>query len=307
MEDVNSAKVATICVSTVVNIVLNGVVILVIMRTPKLRSDRVTLFMLSLASSDLAFGLCVMTTCAIACSKPELRIVEDRHADILAVVATWFTVASFYNMCYVSVGKMVSVVYPLRCVLMLTERRCYVLIALNWTASLVFAVPIHFIGTSWNVDMCFVERHQINWINMFYTIVVELFGAAVPMCILLYANLRMFIVVVRASRRVAAEGFHLGDVSNTIVLAENTGALEIIRSVRSSRNIIVISVAYVVAVCPILVVETTSSIRETAKGSDFEFAALWLFLGNTSINSFLYIILHRSVRSAVKNLLSPCR
>ncbi|KAK2146496.1 hypothetical protein NP493_359g06029 [Ridgeia piscesae] len=307
MEEANSVKVATICVSVVANVVLNGMVILVILRTPKLRSDRVTLFMLSLASSDLAFGVGFMTTSAIVCSHPHLRIVEDRHADIMAIVSTWLTVTSLYNICSVSVCKMAAVVYPLRYAITVTKRRCYLVIVFNWTASMLFAVPFSYIGTSWNMDMCFIDRRRINWKNSFYTIVVMVFGSAVPMCILVYANLRMFIVVARASRRVAAEGFRLGEVTNTIVLAEHTGALEVIRSVRSSRNIIVISLAYVLVVSPLMVVETAASFRQTTKGSDVEFAALWLFFGNTSINSLLYIVLHRSVRSAVKNVLSPCR
>ena len=72
----HTVQVAAISLSAVANIVLNSLVMIVIARTPTLREDRTTLFVFSLAASDLAFGVCIMTTSAVVCSHPEIRLDE---------------------------------------------------------------------------------------------------------------------------------------------------------------------------------------------------------------------------------------
>ena len=299
MEDVNSVKVTVVSLSAAANIVLNSLVIAVIVKTPKLREDRTTLFVFSLAVSGLAFGICCTVSSAIFCSRPEMTN-PNGFASIYMALAAWFTVASLYNLCCISVCKMVAVVYPLRYLVVVTERRCYIVIFFNWIVSASFAAPFYFIATSWSPDECIAERKQITWKSSAYMFALEVICCLLPMSVMIYANVRMFVVVARVTRQVSV-------ASSDVEPYQQILASALIRSVRSSRNIIIICFAYVFLVMSIVVVVTTTSISDTAIEVDVKFALDWLFFAHMFINSFLYIVLHRSVRVAVKELFRSVR
>jgi len=298
--------VTVVSLSAAANIVLNSLVIAVIVKTPKLREDRTTLFVFSLAVSGLAFGICCTASSAIFCSRPEMTN-ADGFASIHMALAAWFTVASLYNLCCISVCKMVAVVYPLRYLVVVTERRCYFVIFFNWIVSASFAAPFYFIATSWSSDVCIAERKQITWKNSAYMFALEVICCLLPMIAMIYANVRMFVVVARVTRQVAVAGVQLDAPSSDVEPYQHILASALVRSVRSSRNIIIICFAYVFLVMTIVVVVTTTSINDTAIGVDAEFALVWLFFAHMFINSFLYIVLHRSLRLAVKNLFHSVR
>ncbi|KAI0210011.1 hypothetical protein LSAT2_005269 [Lamellibrachia satsuma] len=301
MENVRSAQVAAVSLSAAANVILNSLVMVVIARTPKLREDRTTLFMFSLATSDLAFGSCIMTTSAIMCSHPEIPV--DKFASGFAAVSTWLTLTSLYNLCCISLCKMVAVVYPLRYLALVTERRCYILIFLNWTVSLILAAPVYFVDVLWDQDMCFVRLPQTHRTLSTYVIIMQLIGGLLPMSAMIVANWRIFLVVVRATHRVAAQGSHISEGSNTFALNQQTLASSIHKSVRASRNIIVICLVYICVVAVGIAVTTAINLQQRVKTSAAEFVVLWLFFSNTSINSLLYMVLYRSVRTALTNVL----
>ena len=159
--------------------------------------------------------------------------------------------------------------------------------------------------------MCIARRQNVTGKNSAYMFAVEAMCALLPMIVMIYANVRMFLVVVRVTRQVSAAGVsavgnHVVAGSNAIGPFQQSPASAMTRSVRSSRNIIIICFAYVSMVMSILVVLSTHSITQKMKTSDVEFAIVWVFFANTFINSFLYIVLHRSLRKAVKNLFRQC-
>ena len=71
MYEAIAMKTGVICTNIVANIVLNSIVIVVIAMSPSLREDRTTLFVLSLACSDLAIGCTAMPISAVMCSYPD--------------------------------------------------------------------------------------------------------------------------------------------------------------------------------------------------------------------------------------------
>ena len=299
MEDTNVAKVVIISLSAATNIALNCLLIVVIARTPTLRDDRTTLFVFSLVSSDLAFGCSVMVSSAIVCSRPDIRV--GNFAYVFAVVGYWLNLTSLYNLCCISVCKMVAVVYPLRYLTLVTERRCHVVIVFNWLFSLVMTAPLFAIDMSWNPDLCFIQPNDTNSSTPHYVVAMQMFGNLVPIAVMVYANVRMFYVVAYTTRRVSAEGVQVGVGSSSLVLQQHTLASVMLRSIRSSRNIIVMCLAYTVVVIMAIMVESISW-HQKSDSPDVKFVALWLFFNNTSINSFLYISLYRSVRKAIKKL-----
>ena len=300
----HTVQVAAISLSAVANIVLNSLVMIVIARTPTLREDRTTLFMFSCAASDLVFGVCIMTTSAVVCSHLDIR--SDEFAPVLFTLSAWLILTSIYNMCGVSLCKMLAVVYPLRYLALVTERRCYYVIVWNWTASLILTAPIYFLlEVTWSEDLCFIRGGEVSSGNtLVYLLVAQVVGGFLPMTLMVYANVRMFIVVVRAMHAVAAEIVPSGAGTNASALQQHTLSMShFFRSVRSSKNIIIICSVFVGIISVEVIVTLTVSLHQTQQQpSGAEIAATWLFLNNSSINSLLYIMLHRSVRSASVNL-----
>ena len=296
-------QVAAISLSAVANIVLNSLVMIVIARTSTLREDRTTLFMFSVAASDLVFGVCIMTTSAVVCSHPEIR--SDEFVPGFFTLCAWLILTSMYNMCSVSLCKMFAVVYPLRYLALVTERRCYYVIIWNWTASIILTAPIYFLlEVTWSEDFCFVRGGKVSSGNtLVYLLLSQVIGGFLPMALMMYANVRMFIVVVRAKHAVAAEIIPSVAGTNSSVLHQHTLSMSLFRSVRSSRNIIIICSVFVGIITLEVIVILTVSLHQTQQQpSAAEIATMWLFFNNSSINSLLYIVLHRSVRSAVMNL-----
>ena len=298
----HAIQVAAISLSAVVNIVLNSLVMIVIARTPTLREDRTTLFMFSLAASDLVFGVCIMTTSAVVCSHPEIR--SDEFAPVFFTLSAWLILTSVYNMCSVSLCKMLAVVYPLRYLALVTERRCYYVVVWNWTAGFILTVPMYFlIDQSWNEDICSVRVRKITSANkLAYLFASQVIGGFLPMTVMVYANVRMFIVVVSTKRQVAAESFEIVAGRNACVLQQHTLSMSLVRSVRSSRNIIIICSVFVSIMTLELIVAFTVPLQERQEQSSAQVAIVWLVFNNSLINSLLYIVLHRSVRSAFMNM-----
>ena len=299
MNTASSVQVSCLSLCAVANIVLNSLVMIVIARTPTLREDRTTLFVFSLAASDLAFGVGIMTTSTVLCSHPGIR--SDALVSILGIVAAWLTLTSLYNLCSVSVCKMVVVVYPLRCTTLVTERRCYFVIFVNWAASFVLTSPLYMVDISCSQEMCFVQMEGVKDIWA-YAVVLQVTGAIVPLAVMVFANCSIFAVSVRVLNKVAAEGTHISE-NNTPVLSQRTLVMSMRQSVRASRNIIVIRSVYILLVAVGVTVTNMNSINEDGKPKRSQFVVLWLFFSNTFVNSLLYIVLHRSVRAAVKDIL----
>ena len=299
MNTASSVQVTCLSLCAMANIVLNSLVMIVIARTPTLREDRTTLFMFSLATSDLAFGVCIMTSNTVLCSHPGIR--SDAFVSILGIVAAWLTLTSLYNLCSVSVCKMVVVAYPLRCTTLVTERRCYFVIFVNWAASFVLASPLYMVDITWSQEMCFVQMERVKDIWA-YAVVLQVAGGIVPLAVMVFANCSIFVVIVRVLNRVAAQGTHISE-NNTTVLGQHTLVTSMRQRVRASRNIIIICSVYILLVTVGITVTNTTSIHDEETLRRSQFVVLWLFFSNTFVNSLLYIVLHRSVRAAVKDML----
>ena len=145
-----------------------------------------------------------------------------------------------------------------------------------------------------------------------YLHVSQVMGGFLPIAFMVYPNVRMFIVVVHEKHKVAAgtfqygqlatASFQSGDGTNACVLQQHTLSVWLIRRVRSSRNIIIVCSVFVSIVTLQAIVKFTVSLHERQRPSGTEIVVMWLFFNNSSLNRLLYIVLHRSVRSALMNL-----
>ena len=192
--------------------------------------------------------------------------------------------------------------YPLRYLVVVTERRCYFVIFFTWIVSASFAAPFCFIDITWSHYLCIGEVRRTHWKSLAYMIALEVICCLLPMIVMIYANVRIFVVVVRVTRQMSAAAVQINAPINEVGPYQHILASAVVRSVRSSRNIIIICFAYVLLVIIIVVFVTSWSISETFIAKDVEFAMVWVFFAHMFINSFLYIVLHRFVRVAVRNL-----
>ncbi|KAK2192032.1 hypothetical protein NP493_40g04007 [Ridgeia piscesae] len=104
LSEYDNIKSTVITSVIVLNITLNGLAIAVIARYPQLREDRTTLFMFSLAMSDLANGCTAMPISAALCSSatPNVRHETNFLPRINAVFSLWFSVTSMHSLCYLT-------------------------------------------------------------------------------------------------------------------------------------------------------------------------------------------------------------
>ena len=289
----------------VCNISINSLVLAVIATTPSLREDPTTLLVFSLIASDVVYGACVIGGSATICSLPEPPTATFK--SVFASVAIRLNVATFYNICCISLCKMIAIAHQLRNYLALvTEHRWYIVIAINWTVSLVLATPLMTIDITWNVDMCFYQRRHFNFGDTLHLLSLALLGGIVPVCVLIYTNSRIFVDVMRTLRRIAVEGTQKTRGDAVVVRMDQPESLPILKTIRSSRNVIVICVAYIFAVTPAVIMTTVSSTCQVQVPSDVDFAFLLVFY-STSMNGLLYLRLHSAVRNAARNTFSLCR
>ena len=146
-----------------------------------------------------------------------------------------------------------------------------------------------------------------------YMGVVEVIGAVIPLCVIVYTSARIFIVVVRTTRRIAAQEFETATATTDSGTVDTRASPQVathlspmavtLRSIRSSRYILAICFFYLFVLIYNVVVDTVASVLKTDKKSMLAFTAIWIFFSNTSVNSFLYICMHGSFRRAAKKLL----
>ena len=269
-----------------------------------------TLFMFSLSISDLGCGCTFMLISAVLCQHGTST--EGGTLQYLAKVhfffMTWFVSVSWFGLCGVTVSKTIAILKPLRYSQLLTANRCYAAITCSWVLCLLQAVCSTVVNDNitWNVDMCSYRLPiDKNYSAFFATLVVV--GSASLFLLLGYSSVRIFIVVVRAHRQIAALAQSVGGATGRGSVGNMTR-----QSVRSARNIFIICVTSMTLASPLVFFSILRNVSNTYWISGwFSFVALSLFDCNTFMNSLLYIFLYRSVRrktvEMLRDLYGNCR
>ena len=294
----DDTKVIVICIIIILNVIINSLVIAVIARNPQLRADRTTLFMFSLSLSDLASGCTCMPISAFLCSRatPEVVDMVDLLPKVQFLFTWWFGFNSMYSLCCLTVAKAIVILKPLRADNLLPYKRCYVFIAVIWILGGVLAALNFNEKLSWNLTMCAYRLPRNR--NLPLQMVHFLVGVVLPVSVILYGTLRIFIVVVRTHR-------HISTQEQSIGLGRNpTGNLGFVtlQAIRSSTHVILICVMSLVLSTPLFVFIIIRYITDFPISDMFSFASLWIFQSNTFVNSLLYLVLFKSVRQKVMHM-----
>ena len=287
------AKPAVISAIIVMNVIMNSLVIVVIARYPELREDRTTLFMLSLSVSDLAAGCTFMPISAALCSRatPGVADMHERLPNLHAFMMGWLAFNSMHSLCWLNISKTIAILNPLRCEQLLTHICCYIIIAITWIVGCVLASMNFKVTLGWNTEMCTFRILRDRHLAVFYMFYVVV-GVVLPVCIIVYGTTRIFIVVVRTHRQIAALEHSITGESNPV----GNIRFVTVQALRSSKNVIIICAVSLALNTPSLAFSILRVVSGTPGSGLFSFVSMWMFETNTFVNSLLYLLLYRSVR-----------
>jgi len=292
MDDPNGVKPIIISAVVVANVIFNSIVIAVISRYSQLREDRTTLFMFSLALSDLANGCVAMPISAALCSSAHS---SERQENIIllkiqAVFSVWFTVTSMHNICWVTTCKMIALTNPFRYEQLLTRNRCYAIIVILWVIGALAGAVVAQTVSSWDGIVC-IYIAAVSKQNFGLIVVILIVSIICPVVGQIYSTVRIFFVILRTHRQITMQLTPIGGSVPSIPSLT-------LKTVRSGKNVLIICLALFILTIPYIMhtVLTLMGLRSMFP-LWFNFFVIWTFLGNTFVNSLIYIFVFRSVRN----------
>ena len=300
----SDVKPVIISAVIVLNIITNCLVIAVIARYPALREDRTTLFICSLCVSDLAGACITMPISAALCSRatPTVRLSTRYLPEIQMFCGWWFGFNSMHSISWVALSKMVAILKPFRYEQLLTCNRCYGIIVFNWVVGAALAAAKFTIDVTWNTSICTFRVPANNKQASTLIISTYVVTIVIPGIALIVATVMMLIVVLRTHKQICCQVQSIGGGG-----AINTG-LVTVQTIRSAKNILIIcfvSIALSVPLLSFAVLRHAIYSQQIARV--FSFSAAWLFSCNSFMNSFLYLVLHRSVRKKIVRMFTDMR
>ena len=302
-DDLRSAIIGVVIA---LNATLNVIVIAVLLRYPQLREDNTNIFILSLTLSDLAHGCTSMPVSVALCAKSTaiVRNVSGFLPKIHAICSIWFGMVSMQSLCWVTLYKMVAIKQPFRCALLLSRKRCNLLIAVSWSFGATASITISNWVNSWNLDTCMHGLPSTPTLPTGLTVVVSIilvFGIAVPMSLMVYATANIVLVIMRTHRQIAQQTSSIASL-----YGRNEPSLTS-RAIRSGKNVLIMGFTDVVLKIPMIVYMTGILLgKESAMPPSFKFLAVWIILCNTFANSFLYLVIFKSIRRKTFTMFKEC-
>ena len=306
MYDYNDVKAVVISAIVVLNIIMNSLVIALVARYPALRQDRTALFIFSLCLSDLASGCTAMPISAAVCSSatPSVRLSPGLLPKIQMFCYWWFTFNSLHSLSWVAVSKLIAITHPLRSEQLLTRRRCYGIIAFNWIVGAVLAASKLSTYGTWNTYFCLARDPVNNKLASMLILLTYLLTVVLPDVVLIVATLMTLVVVLRAHRQICTQVHSIGGVGAQL----NPGHITV-QAIRSARNILIICFMSIVLTFPLVAfaISRQGIDSNVIRVDMFSFCAIWLYNSNTFMNSFLYLVLYRSVRGKLMDMFANIR
>ncbi|XP_078362220.1 adenosine receptor A2a-like [Oculina patagonica] len=174
-------------VAALATIVGNGVVLWLIARNRSLRTIS-NLFLGSLAAADFLVGLVIDPVyIPTRCLLYNTDTYWQTYSTVVDYLWIHTTVATTFNLCCVTLDRHIAIFYPLRYEDIVTNRRCYVLIATVWFISLLLPCS-RFLAKDLTVL-------PTLWLS--FTIITVL----IPMIIIIFCSIRNLKAAAVQSRR----------------------------------------------------------------------------------------------------------
>ena len=228
-------------------------------------------FVVSLVVSDLLIGLLMtpMYICYSVDLDPPWLIKIEGFLWILTVTATTHSLSA------VSVDRLIAILYPLRYSLIVTERRCRVVIGLIWLDGLVFGFPRLILD-----DFQKLER---LWVTC------SIVTVAIPVLIMSSCYGKIFTIVKKQNSRKLANNFTTG---------------KLLRNRKAAITIGIIVCLFIITFIPSTVVYFML-LFEKDRCKELELNDVWLWVAlvsfsHSAINPWVYGLRYRALRKALR-------
>ncbi|KAI0227670.1 hypothetical protein LSAT2_021827 [Lamellibrachia satsuma] len=204
---------------------------------------------------------------------------------------------------------MIAILKPFRYEQLLTSNRCYGIIVFNWVVGAALAAAKFTIDVTWNTSICTFRIPANNKQASRLIISTYVVSVVIPGIALIVATVMMLIVVLRTHKQICAQVQSIGGGGGGGGGggAINTG-LVTLQTIRSAKNILIICFVSIALNVPLL---TFAVLRHAIYSQQiarvFSFIAVWLYNCNSFMNSFLYLILYRSVRKKIVRMFTDMR
>ena len=255
--------------------------------------------MFSLSVSDLASGCISMPISAAVYSNaiPTVRHMTRYLPEVQLFFMGCFAFNSLHSLCWITVCKMVDLLNPLRYEQLLTSKRCYGIVVFNWVFVAALAATKFNMGASWKMKSCTYALTESSAISVL-SILVNGVTIFIPGVVLVYATVRIVVVVVRTHRAISAQ---VHDIEG----GAGNAALVTLKAIRSAKNVLIICFVSVLLMVPILGAASWHRLLSDRRlEAEFAFSAMWLFNCTSFMNSFLYLMLFGTVRNKTKCMLT---
>ena len=291
----SDVKPVVISCVIVLNIVMNSILIALLIKFAELREDRTSWFVLSLSVSDLAAGCTGMPISAALCSRatPTVRNMTQYLPKINLFCVWFFGFVSQHSQLWVALSKMFAILRPLKYEQLFSRNRCYAIIVFTWIVGAALAASRLTLATGFSTNYCAFSiktRTASESASMIFAFTVSI---VLPVLVLVFATARIFIVLVRVHSQFSAQ---VQSISGGSALS----GLVTLKAIRSARNILVICFVALALTVPLLVAAVLHhNMNDEHNVTHLGFYFVWLFHCNSFLNSFLYVVLHRSLRRKV--------
>ena len=157
---------------------------------------------------------------------------------------------------------------------------------------------------AWNTSLCIARSPVNNQLASMLILSTYIVTVVVPDVVLIVATIMTLVVVLRAHRQICTQVQSIGGVGAQLKPGHVT-----VQAIRSARNILVICFMSMALTCPLIALAISRHAIDNnwIRIDMFGFFAAWLYNSNSFMNSFLFLVLYRSVRGKLMDMFANIR
>ncbi|XP_071792408.1 histamine H2 receptor-like [Asterias amurensis] len=277
--------ILTIFVTTLGNIL----VITVIIKSHKLHTIT-SGFLLNLAISDLAAGLFLVPFAASTSLNLEW-LYTRASCTFLGFLYTVLCFVSTWTLASISVERFIAVNNPLKYHQMINKRRVIIVIVLIWTCAMI------------NASFAFAEQEAyvylpqytfclLNYRDRIATaIIIPIIAIFIPFCLMCYTYMSIGRIACSHAKRKVVEC----NKDHCMFVAPKT------KDYRAARILAVMAGVFLVCWIPFTILSLWQASTEVNFPFFLTATSIWLTFLSSAINPWLYSILNRAFRQAMKS------
>ena len=281
------------CVTSVLSVLGNSLVLLAIWRTRALRTVT-NCFIGSLAAADVLVGFIVPPTTIL----PYLGLPTDFYGCILVnTVVVLITNVSILNLLAIALERFLAISDPFRYQRVMTVNTAMVVVAITWVVAILLGL-IPMMG--WHKDrkgfaMCFFTAV----IDLRYMVYLIFFGLTIPsLCAMLLIYIYIYRVI-RKHQQLMAPVLSISSPS------ERREASNEKRQVRGAKGLAYVIILFAVCWLPLHILNCIT-VFAPEKNAPYQLLLVTIVLShaNSLVNPFLFAFSNKDMKRAMRRLLS---